>query len=88
MVMNSTADGNASSNTCHYRQEVRALDESIGACTNNLGLCIYGEGFATVTKLQGMFNVLYGWIDTNNRNTLFFALINARCKLVSRLNGI
>ena len=42
MVISSTANGNASSNTCHYRQE--ALDESIGACTNNLGLCIYGKG--------------------------------------------
>ena len=50
MVMSPTANGNASSNTYHYRQE--ALDESIDACTNNLGLCIYGEGFATVTKLH------------------------------------
>ena len=52
MVISSTAYGNASSNMCHYRQEMRVLDESIGACTNNLGLCIYGEGFATVTKLR------------------------------------
>ena len=61
---------------CHYRQE--ALDESIGACYNNLALCIY-----SITA-----KVLHGWINTNNRNILFFALINARCKLVSRLNGI
>ena len=47
MVMSSTANGNA---TCHYRQE--ALDESIGASTNNLGLYIYGEGFVTVTKFH------------------------------------
>ena len=52
MVMSSTANGNASSNTCHYRQE--ALGESIGACTNNVALCTYshGEGIATATKFH------------------------------------
>ena len=53
MVMNSTANGNALSNRCHYRQE--ALDESVGACTNDLALCINkhnSEGVATVTKLH------------------------------------
>ena len=54
MVMSSTANRNASSNMCHYRQE--ALDESIGACTNNINvaLCTYshGKGIATVTKLH------------------------------------
>ena len=89
MVMSS---GNASSNTCHYRQE--ALGESIGACTNDVALCIptrtakvllLRQSFIT---LQGMLNVLYGWIDTNDKNILFFALINVRCKLVSRLDGI
>ena len=89
--MSSTANGNASSNTCHYQE---ALGESIGACTNDVALCTYshGEGIATATKfhytLQGMLNVLYGWIDTNDKNILFFALINVRCKLVSRLDGI
>ena len=63
MVMSSTADGNALNNTCHYRQEARAFDESIGACTNNLGLRIYGKGFATVTKLQGKFNIIFVWMD-------------------------
>ena len=33
-----------------------------------------------------MFNILYGWIDTNNSNILFFTLINACCKVVSRLD--
>ena len=27
--------------TCHYRQE--ALNESIGACSNDLALCIYTQ---------------------------------------------
>ena len=51
--MSFTADGNASSNTCHYRQE--ALDESIGVCTNDVALCIYtrnGEGIVTTIKLH------------------------------------
>ena len=45
-------NGNALRTTCHYQQEV--LDESIGACTNSLPVCIYAhnsEGIATVTKL-------------------------------------
>ena len=63
MVMSSTAYGNASSSMCHYRQE--ALDESIGACTNNLGLCIYGEGFAIVTKLHYFTKYVqrFVWLD-------------------------
>ena len=51
--MSSTVNGNASSNTCHYRQE--ALDENIGACTNDVALCTYthiGKGIATATKLH------------------------------------
>ena len=42
-----------------------------------------GEGIATATKiyitLQGNFYALYSWIDTINKNNLFFALINAHC---------
>ena len=37
---------------CSYRQE--ALNESIGACTNDLALCIHphnGKGTATATLL-------------------------------------
>ena len=37
--------------TCQYQQEV--LDESIGACTSDLAVCIYthnGKGITSATK--------------------------------------
>ena len=50
-----------------------------------------GEGIATASKLYYFTRyvyVLYKYIITDNRNILFFALINAHCKQVSKLDGI